>query len=197
MKTCKKCNKLKDTCEFHAHKHTKDGINSWCISCVKESSRLYYEANRDKVNARAKQWQKDNAEKARAKSNAWKAKNRDQARQAEKEYRQTFNGKAVNLTRSAKKRSIEFGWSFDLDKDFVIDLLTTTPVCPLLGIQLNLNSGIGIQPDSPSLDRIDSTKGYTKDNVKIISWRANQIKSNSTLEEFLTIAQNLPGYYKA
>ena len=41
---------------------------------------------------------------------------------------------------------------------------------------------------SPSIDRIDSTKGYTKDNIQIISWRANRIKNDSTPEELMQIA---------
>ena len=37
--------------------------------------------------------------------------------------------------------------------------------------------------DSPSLDRIFPESGYTKGNVRVISWRANWIKNNSTIEE--------------
>lgn len=31
---------------------------------------------------------------------------------------------------------------------------------------------------------MDNTKGCIKDNIKIISWRANNLKSNGTLKEF-------------
>jgi hypothetical protein len=33
------------------------------------------------------------------------------------------------------------------------------------------------------IDRIDTSKGYLKDNIKVISWRANRLKSDGTLEE--------------
>jgi hypothetical protein len=36
---------------------------------------------------------------------------------------------------------------------------------------------------SPSIDRVDSSKGYTKDNIQVISHRANNLKNNATLEE--------------
>jgi hypothetical protein len=48
----------------------------------------------------------------------------------------------------------------------------------------------GSKDCSFSLDRIDSSKGYIKGNVWIISHKANTMKSASTLEEFLLMAQN-------
>ena len=76
--------------------------------------------------------------------------------------------------RNAKRRGEEC--SLEL-KDIVIP-----EYCPVLGIKLEPGSH-SHQDCSPSVDRIDSTKGYTKDNVWIISARANRIKNNATLEE--------------
>lgn len=64
-------------------------------------------------------------------------------------------------------------------------------VCPILGIKLNY-TGTGIEgfsrgEDSPSIDQIIPGKGYTKDNIIIISWRANRIKNDGTPEEHLAI----------
>lgn len=42
---------------------------------------------------------------------------------------------------------------------------------------------------APSLDRIDSSKGYISGNVKVISKRANAIKNDATLEELLLIVE--------
>jgi hypothetical protein len=42
-----------------------------------------------------------------------------------------------------------------------------------------------------SVDRIDNNSGYTKDNIKVISFRANRLKSNGTLEEFEQIVKYL------
>jgi len=69
--------------------------------------------------------------------------------------------------------------------------ITIPDVCPLLGIPLIKSTGKGANENSPSLDRIDSTKGYTPDNIWVISSKANTIKSNATVEELEQIARGL------
>lgn len=67
-------------------------------------------------------------------------------------------------------------------------------LCPMLGIELNYD-GIGRESgwtrndDSPSLDRIDSSRPYEVGNVHVISWRANRIKNDSTPTELMRIAK--------
>lgn len=65
--------------------------------------------------------------------------------------------------------------------------------CPVLGIPLEVKAGLGLRDNIPSIDRIDSSKGYTKDNIQIISWRANNLKSNGTLEEFQKLVRFMGG----
>ena len=55
-------------------------------------------------------------------------------------------------------------------------------VCPVLGIELDWGMN-GKQPNSPSLDRIDPTKGYIPGNVMMISDLANKMKQNATSEQ--------------
>lgn len=85
------------------------------------------------------------------------------------------------LKQSAAKR----GHAFDLSLTDLNDL--TFPItCPILGIPLFFNRGKQ-QDDSYSIDRIDSSKGYTADNIVVISTRANKIKTNATLDELESI----------
>lgn len=44
-------------------------------------------------------------------------------------------------------------------------------------------------PWVPSIDRIDSSKGYVPGNVQVVSWRANWIKNDMTLEEVEALAR--------
>ena len=86
-----------------------------------------------------------------------------------------------NLKNSAEKRNIPF----DL-KSTDIDEIGIPITCPILGIPLVFNRG-SVQDNSISFDRIDSTKGYTRDNLIVISYRANKLKSDATLQELRQI----------
>jgi hypothetical protein len=63
--------------------------------------------------------------------------------------------------------------------------------CPLLGVKI-ITGTRQVKTNSPTLDRKDSTKGYVPGNVWVISWRANRVKSDSTLEEMKLIVKNWP-----
>ena len=69
------------------------------------------------------------------------------------------------------------------ESDIVIPKL-----CPVFKIPL-FRVGGKRTDNSPSIDRIDNTKGYTKDNVWIISWRANRLKNDGTATEFRQLAK--------
>lgn len=62
--------------------------------------------------------------------------------------------------------------------------------CPILGMKLECRSGnSGGQKCSPALDRIDSKKGYIKENIQIISHLGNMMKSHATNEEMKKFAE--------
>lgn len=92
-----------------------------------------------------------------------------------------FKSLLSHLRASAKKRGIEFDLTTaDIDEIGI-------PIsCPVLGIPLKFNKGKPLD-DSISFDRIESSKGYTKDNVIIVSNRVNRLKSNSTYDEMKKI----------
>ena len=54
----------------------------------------------------------------------------------------------------------------------------------------------GKKHSSFSLDRIDSSKGYVKGNVWVISMMANSMKSDSNYEDFKKMADNWKQYHE-
>jgi len=97
------------------------------------------------------------------------------------------NHKERILLTKAKNRAKTKNIEFNIDINDVI----IPDVCPILGIDIIKDTGGRHNKNSPSIDRIDNTRGYTKDNIRIISFRANNLKSDGTLEEFLKIVDYL------
>lgn len=95
----------------------------------------------------------------------------------------------VQRSRSRAKRK---GFEHNIDVHDVV----IPEYCPLLGIKLHKGDG-GVCPNSPTLDRIDNSKGYVKGNVWVISYRANTIKSDATIEELRQIATRLADFTAA
>lgn len=85
---------------------------------------------------------------------------------------------------SAKRRNIEFNIHYS---DFSLP-----EYCPLLNIKLTYGAeSSGNHFSHASLDRIDNTKGYLKDNVWVISRLANAMKNEATLEQLQTFCTNM------
>ena len=160
----------------------------------KAAAKRYYEKHKEKVleKAKAKYAKKgtepvtkksqEEKEKIRAKRRAYMAGYVDKNRYSSKDKR------LKDLIASVRYRAIQKGLEFNIDSTD----LSIPDVCPLLNIKIvwDVRTG-GPVPNSPSIDRIDSTKGYIKGNVHIISFRANAIKSNATIEELELLVQNL------
>ena len=87
------------------------------------------------------------------------------------------------LRGNAHKRGIPVDLDF---AGFVKEIGGTFPtVCPILGIPIFIG---GDRMNAPSVDRIDSARGYESGNIAIISYRANVIKSFGTIKEHLAVA---------
>lgn len=79
----------------------------------------------------------------------------------------------------------------DSDIPFTIQVEDLAPfpvVCPVFGTKLDwFGSTAGGTDASPSMDRLDPSKGYVPGNVTIISNRANRIKNDANLEEIKAV----------
>lgn len=100
-----------------------------------------------------------------------------------KEYLEAWRNRSRRniMHAGAKARAKRKGIIFDIK---LKDIPEVPDSCPVLNIPLKVNIGIpGWDDNSPSLDRICNEKGYVKDNLRIISNRANRLKCDATLEE--------------
>ena len=88
------------------------------------------------------------------------------------------------MLNNARIRAKRHGVPFSLTMaDLVIP-----ETCPVLGIKLCMPDGTGNPGDaSPSLDRKVPSRGYVPSNIQIISYRANRIRNDATLEELVLV----------
>lgn len=84
-----------------------------------------------------------------------------------------------------KNRSMKKNIPFNLE---VQDIGNFPEKCPVFDIKLEVGEGRPTS-NSPSIDKVDNSKGYVKGNIKIISNRANSIKSDGTIQEHEKIIQ--------
>ena len=93
-------------------------------------------------------------------------------------YRTVATNPELLLLRSARARAKAKGLPFSITKEHVV----IPAVCPVLGFPLARSNG-GASDQSPTIDQIVPGAGYTPDNVRVISYRANRLKCDATLEE--------------
>lgn len=91
---------------------------------------------------------------------------------------------ALHMLNNSKQRAKAKGLLHTL----TIDDIIIPDVCPILGIKLEVGDRKA-HYNAPSIDRIDNSKGYTKDNIMIVSCRANMLKKDATIDELIKIGK--------
>lgn len=105
--------------------------------------------------------------------------------------------KATRLRRfihDCKRKSEKMSWPFDLTVEFLEELFEEQKgLCPITGFEITLEGTQEFKKKrfTASLDRIDSSKGYTKDNVWFVTLQANYMKSQLTMEELVNWCQRI------
>jgi hypothetical protein len=110
-------------------------------------------------------------DKARAAGRAWHARNPQLSA-------------AIRAAGAATRRGL------DADVGYLAEL-PCPAMCPVLNTPIKFGDGTGRRPpeNTASFDRIDSTKGYVRGNVQVISKKANAMKLNATEEELKLFAR--------
>ncbi len=78
------------------------------------------------------------------------------------------------------------GILFDIDLDYLVDIFPKDSTCPILGEKMEWAQGC--KKNSPNLDRLIPSKGYTKGNLIWISTKANLIKTDACGKEVKKVA---------
>ena len=179
-KQCSKCKQVLPAESFSKDKKASDGLQSSCKKCTA----LYYKQWRENGGA---QWRKQ-----------W-------YRNGGKERTQSYikanpvKTMTVSLISGARCRARDKNVPFDIDLEYVRSMVGENAElashCPVFNIPLDWsrlrNNGGKPVPNSPSIDRIVPERGYVKGNIKIISFRANQIKSDASHEELKLVTSYL------
>jgi hypothetical protein len=174
-KKCNKCQLTKPILEFGIRSsNIKYKYKNQCKICINKTRKIWRNSNINSFNEKQREYKKNNSEKIKL----WRSKNS----------RINPINKMLNAAKSrAKKNNL----SFDLQKSDIV----IPENCPVLGIPLKRNVGGKTHSyNSPSLDRINSSKGYIKGNVMVISDRANRLKNNGKIEEFEKIISYMNKY---
>ena len=163
MKKCSKCGLEKNYSEFFKDNHLKSGYRADCKECHLIVQKLYKDNNHDKIEQKRKEHQNI------------------------PEVRKRINQRSVNWNKNNIEKTLLIGAkkrakNKKIDFDISIEDITVPVNCPILGIPI-IRSDKKLSYNSPTIDRIDSSKGYIKGNIQVISHRANTLKSNASLEE--------------
>ncbi len=153
---CGACKEMHPRSAFGKSKHEREGLANACKKAVSLRNKLSHARDRERNNAR--HVEKRRARKAGPDAITWALK---------------------HLLADARGRADARGMEFSL----TLDGLPRPTHCPVFGIELVYQATGRRVNNSASLDRINSASGYTPGNVWVISWRANQIKNDATLDE--------------
>ena len=94
---------------------------------------------------------------------------------------------------AARRRAKAKGVPFNLDVDFLLDLVERQEFrCALTGIEFfaQIDNAASIDPCTPSIDRIEPQKGYLKSNVRVIIYAMNAMLLDWGEDVFIQIANS-------
>jgi hypothetical protein len=104
------------------------------------------------------------------------------------------SGRASKLLGAAKVRAKKRGLEFDLTHGWLKAVLEEG-ACQVTGLPFDFTTNVGrsmgvrVAPFAPSLDRVDSSKGYVFDNVRVVVACYNLAKNEWPHEVFDRLAR--------
>ena len=179
--TIKYCPKCKLDKEFGPNKKQSSGLQVWCKDCL----RAYKKSHRAEKSIYNRQYRGKHSVSLKARLRKWHADNKEHLKQHYDQYFQTARGRAVKMISEIKRRCKNSGMPFAITKDDLIPRLEVG-ICQVTGMPLDFY-GVAA-PFSPSVDRIDSQRGYEPDNIRIVVLMFNLARRNWQDADVLTMA---------
>lgn len=109
----------------------------------------------------------------------------------EKKFYREKNGRKwyENLLSSSRKRSIDISMPYEIDSKFMIELKDSqNGMCYWFNIPIDFTMQDKLR--RPSIDRLDNSKGYTKDNVVLTTQFANLGRQSESVVNFRLFLEN-------
>lgn len=115
----------------------------------------------------------------------------DHVREVHDKYETDMRFRSRELLRAIAKRSRSSGVPFDLDIDWLAARLSAG-MCELTALKFDFSvRSRRYNPFTPSVDRIVPSRGYTKDNCRVVAMAVNVALSNWGVDVLMTIAEAL------
>ena len=181
MKICSKCKREYPLEQFVKNKQCKDGFAGTCRNCQNEYSRDWKQRNKGRLAPiRRKQYAERYGSIQRAK---------EQIRKEQCPLKVRSQVLRAGMRDRARVKGIKFDSGF-FSVSYLMERLSHNLNCECCHKPLDIafKDDRKFNESSPSIDRVNPTKGYIKGNVAILCWRCNRIKQNATPQELRIIA---------
>lgn len=147
--------------------------------------REYYQKHKDELKAKARSWTLANPAKCKEIQRRSWLKNKNKCKQRTKEWLNTIRGYLARKIYHLKKRKKTRLLEMTIDVDFLVNLWDSQKgECAITSYPMRFPE---CSLFSVSVDRIDPSKGYTKDNVQLVCQGINFAKnkySNQEIKDF-------------
>lgn len=153
----------------------------------KTETKLYNETyklnHKEETKTYNQKYHNDNLSKERNRSKKYYENHREQEKTRGRKYYSTLTTETL-MFQAAKMRAKRDNIPFNICKEDII----VGETCPILHIPLCRSKNV-VSDNSPTLDKIIPSHGYTKNNVQVISNKANSMKRNASLEELIKLGK--------